>query len=277
MINKKDLLKNESIKIISYNYEKYKGFSMETAVDTLMGVYNEHKLLVEIEDEKYEVILKNTYETLNYENMEDEYVTNEAVYADKEVLNIRKLDKNNPYRIPELVLTLENDRLNKKSNFDEEVDSFIKKLIKSAENLGIGINYNDHRNTEDDYARTYTDKKNEEPFVIIENLIFIKENEKEIFKEYIKITDINEEENFINNLKNKFNENNDTENKNLSVVERFKILKTYINNEISYEEIPSILKKAFEIKDKVTSILTDKIDGNNKYNRKKIKFSFDNK
>lgn len=269
MINKKDLLKNESIKIISYNYEKYKGFSMETAVDTLMGVYNEHKLLVEIEDEKYEVILKNTYETLNYENMEDEYVTNEAVYADKEVLNIRKLDKNNPYRIPELVLTLENDRLNKKSNFDEEVDSFIKKLIKSAENLGIGINYNDHRNTEDDYARTYTDKKNEEPFVIIENLIFIKENEKEIFKEYIKITDINEEENFINNLKNKFNENNDTENKNLSVVERFKILKTYINNEISYEEIPSILKKAFEIKDKVTSILTDKIDGNNKYNRKK--------
>ena len=38
------------LKLLVIIMKKYKGFSMETAVDTLMGVYNEHKL-VEIEDE----------------------------------------------------------------------------------------------------------------------------------------------------------------------------------------------------------------------------------
>ena len=85
----------------------------------------------------------------------------------------------------EQLLSLDNNRLNN----NNQIENFINKLIESANSLGIGLNYREHYNKEDDFCNTYPDTKNAKSSNVSDHVIFIHDNEIDYFNQYFLMTD----------------------------------------------------------------------------------------
>lgn len=190
MIKKDDYLKiNNPIKIKSYNYEESKGFSQETAVDTSTGIYKEHKFIIEINDTNYSLEFENATIINKYAAMEDEWVEIENT-SNKNKLTIKEIKGQNLHRgIPETIFYIE--------NISEDIKYFKDLLIKTAKEIGVGCDYNDHMNTEDDFARIFPDTESHKFFYTSSEDLFIEDNEKSFFEDFIKIKKADAEKAFL--------------------------------------------------------------------------------
>ena len=205
MIYKNDLLNKNAIKIISYNYEESNGFSQETAVESYRSKFKEHKFVIEVENKHYEILFENQHRTSNYAAMEEVFVNTTDVITDKYILNIKRINLEDRYDFEQL-LSIENNRLNNNYQIDNQIKKFINKLIESANSLGIGLNYSEHYNTEDDFCNTYPNIKHTGVSHISSNALFINDNEIDYFNQYLLITDQAKSVQFVENLENKIKE-----------------------------------------------------------------------
>tara|TARA_Y100000588_G_scaffold221434_1_gene235304 strand:+ start:34337 stop:35638 length:1302 start_codon:yes stop_codon:yes gene_type:complete len=189
MIKKDEYLDNDnSIKIKSYNYEKSNGFSQETAVDSVYSTRIEHKFIIEINNTNYEVIFQDSEVTDKYAAMEDEWVEMENK-TNSNTLNIAIFENNESCKYPNNILELK--------NFNSDIKNFKELLIKSATEKGIGCHHSDHFNREDDYGLTTPNREDQKPRNISNEALFINDNEKEFFEEFLKLETHEDEQAFL--------------------------------------------------------------------------------
>ena len=187
---------NNQIKIKSYNYQQSNGFSQETAVDTLHGTYKEHKFIVEIEGVNYALEFRHSHVVNKYAAMEDEWVELENTLEDDHNLKIKKFTNENYHsELPQDVSFIK--------NINEDIKQFRDLLIKTAEEIGIGCHYSSHFNREDDFCRTYPDVQNSKPYSISNKALFIEDNEKSFFEDFLKLKTHEDEQSFLYNVEQK--------------------------------------------------------------------------
>lgn len=234
-----ELLEKNSLDIISYNYEESFGFSQETAVESESGEYKEHKFVIQFNDEKYEILFKNSLVESRYVAMEEELIDETSTIKDNDMFIINKINENNSQ--VDNLLKVENNRLTNKTEINPELQSFITLLIETANNLGIGVNYNAHYNSSDDANNTYPDRNNNAFFYTYYESLFLDNSELDLFNQYMSIDNKEQETQFLENLNLEENED-ETQ---VTLTQKFKSFKKIMNNQITYDNLPEQLKEVF--------------------------------
>lgn len=183
-----------NIDIKSYNYQETKGFSQETAVDSVYSTRIEHKFIIEINNTNYEVIFQDSEVTDKYAAMEDEWVEMENK-TNSNTLNIAIFENNESCKYPNNILELK--------NFNSHIKNFKELLIKSATEKGIGCHHSDHFNREDDYGLTTPNREDQKPRNISNEVLFINNHEKEFFEEFLKLETHEDEQAFLYDVEKK--------------------------------------------------------------------------
>lgn len=220
MLIKENYLSSDNIiEIKSYNYEKSNSFSQETSVDTIHGTSVKHKFVLDINSVEYSLNFIHSKIINKYAAMEDEWVEMEDVIEDSNTLIIKELD-DNVYLSGYEIQTFEI------KDFDSNIEEFKNKLIHSATEIGVGCNYHDHMNKEDDFARTYPDIQNSKSYLLYKisnnqnnNLLFIKDDEKELFEDFLNLSSYKDEEIFLKDKEIKFIEIDENEEKQKKEIE----------------------------------------------------------
>lgn len=183
-----------NIEIKSYNYQEIKGFSQETAVDSVYSTRIEHKFIIEINNTNYEVIFQDSEITDKYAAMEEEWVEMENK-TNSSTLNVAIFENNEACKYPNNILELK--------NFNSDIKNFKELLIKSATEKGIGCHHSDHFNREDDYGLTTPNREDQKPRNISNEALFINNNEKVFFEEFLKLETHEDEQAFLYDVEKK--------------------------------------------------------------------------
>lgn len=189
-----EYLDNENnIEIKSYNYEKSKGFSQETAVDSVYSTNEKHKFIIEINNINYEVLFQDLEVVNKYAAMEEEWVEIENT-KNSNTIQVSVFENNELLKYPNNILKL--------VNFNGDIQNFKELLIKAAKEIGIGCHYSSHLNSEDDYGRITPNVEDSKANVISDTALFINDYEKDFFEKFLKLKTYKEEQAFLYDVEN---------------------------------------------------------------------------
>lgn len=262
-----EYLNNEkNIKIKSYNYQETNGFSQETAVDSVYSTNEEHKFIIEINNVNYEILFKDSEVIDKYAAMEDEWVEMENK-INSNTLKVSVFENNELLKYPNNILELR--------NFNGDIQSFKESLIKSAEEIGIGCHHSNHYNREDDYGITTPDMENSEPYSISEEVLFINENEKEFFKDFLKIETHEDEQAFLYDVEKKIAEMQKIEKEKQKLLEKEKQKKNIEQNALIVNPLFKELEKLDDAKRDYLYFINFKPKGN-EYTVEELKEAINN-
>ena len=255
-----------NIDIKSYNYQETKGFSQETAVDSVYSTRIEHKFIIEINNTNYEVIFQVSEVTDKYAAMEDEWVEMENK-TNSNTIKVAVFENNESLKYPNNILEI--------NNFNGDIQKFKELLIKAAEETGIGCHHSDHFNREDDYGLTTPNREDQKPRNISNEALFINNHEKEFFEEFLKLETYEDEQAFLYDVEKKITDIEKNEKEKQESLEREQ-------KKEAKEKISQIVNPLFEELKKLDDENKDYIDfinfepKDNDYTIKELKKAINN-
>lgn len=179
---------SDKLNILSYNYDEKQYFSQETVSQSFHAKDRINKLLIEINDNEYEILLSNFINNEKYMAQEDEFIN-----EDTKIKNLITLEISDAKNDKQLFLQF-NDNLKNEKHIPEELLGFVYKLIHKAEIYGIGVHYHKHINKEDEWGNIIPNK--EKRTVASWNHFdnFILDNERINFLNYMAAVNDNDQE-----------------------------------------------------------------------------------